>query len=437
MLMNSTPSDRTSAKPWSMLIAGMKAAAIALSLAAGAIGLAPSAQAHGERNQEPFLRMRTLHWYDLKWSASKLKVNDELVVTGRVRAFEDWPNNLPHPLSVFLSTAGPGSVMAKKESYVNEMPVIQSFGMVNGREYEFKLVLQARYPGRYHIHPSLLVNGAGPLAGPGSWVEVSGSVDDFVYPLNTLTGETIPNLATWGMETVVAWQGLWGAIALMWMLWWLRRPLFMPRHLALLRGREDLLITKADMIVGGVLAVGVVALVYGGARWADHKYPMTLPLQGGKAVVDPLPETTRSAEVKVVRAVYDVPGRSMRMTLDIKNNSDKVLTVGEFTTANLRFVNKANPAAVAAVSADYPTDIVPKTGLTVEGDKPLAPGGTARVTLDATDAIWELERLSALITDPDNRFGGLLFLYDQKGNRHISPVYGAIVPHFTDANAHF
>ena len=43
------------------------------------------ALAHGERNQEPFLRMRTAHFYDVKWSADKIAVNDEVVVTGRFR----------------------------------------------------------------------------------------------------------------------------------------------------------------------------------------------------------------------------------------------------------------------------------------------------------------------------------------------------------------
>ena len=33
------------------------------------------ALAHGERNQEPFLRMKTLHWYDVKWSGE----NDETI----------------------------------------------------------------------------------------------------------------------------------------------------------------------------------------------------------------------------------------------------------------------------------------------------------------------------------------------------------------------
>ena len=46
------------------------------------------ATAHGERNQEPFLRMRTVHWYDVKWSTGKMNVNDEIVLEGKFQ--RDW-----------------------------------------------------------------------------------------------------------------------------------------------------------------------------------------------------------------------------------------------------------------------------------------------------------------------------------------------------------
>jgi len=52
--------------------------------------------AHGERNQEPFLRMRTAMFYDVKWSADHIKVNDDVVVTGKFRLHPDWPANLPN-----------------------------------------------------------------------------------------------------------------------------------------------------------------------------------------------------------------------------------------------------------------------------------------------------------------------------------------------------
>ena len=39
------------------------------------LDIAP-AMAHGERSQEPFLRMRTIQWYDMKWGPETTKVND-------------------------------------------------------------------------------------------------------------------------------------------------------------------------------------------------------------------------------------------------------------------------------------------------------------------------------------------------------------------------
>ena len=48
------------------------AAALAMGLM---LDIQPAA-AHGERSQEPFLRMRTIQWYDMKWQPETTKVND-------------------------------------------------------------------------------------------------------------------------------------------------------------------------------------------------------------------------------------------------------------------------------------------------------------------------------------------------------------------------
>ncbi len=42
----------------------------------------------------------------------------------------------------------------------------------------------------------------------------------------------------------------------------------------------------------------------------------------------------------------------------------------------------------------------------------------------------EVERLTSFLTDVDSKFGGLLFLFDQDGKRHIAEVGGAIIPVF-------
>jgi len=60
-------------------IAGVAGAAtLALSLM---LDISPAA-AHGERSQEPFQRMRTIQWYDMKWGPETTKVNDVATMTG-------------------------------------------------------------------------------------------------------------------------------------------------------------------------------------------------------------------------------------------------------------------------------------------------------------------------------------------------------------------
>jgi methane/ammonia monooxygenase subunit B len=392
----------------------------------------PPASAHGERNQEPFLRMRTLHWYDVKWSTEKMKVNDELVITGMVRIFEDWPSVVPSPggeARAFLSTAGPGSVMVKKESYINGQPMNQSTHLEKGRDYNFKLVMQARMPGRYHIHPTILVEGGGPLAGPGSWVDISGSVADFVLSVKTMKGATIPNLETWGVGGAIGWHALWAIVAVIWLLWWVRRPYLIPRYLALVRGREDLLITPTDTRFTAAMVAGTLILIFAGYNWAEAQYPQTIPLQAGESKVDPLPADAQKIKVKLNRATYDVPGRSLKMTITVSNDGLQPLELGEFTSANLRFINPHSSAARAGVAQDYPADLV-LTNLKVGDHASIGPGETRTLSVDAADVAWELERLTGLLNDPDNRFGGLLFFYGADGVRHIANVYGPIVPVF-------
>lgn len=393
--------------------------------------LCVSAFAHGERNQEPFLRLRTVHFFDMQWSADKLKVNDELVVTGKFRLFTDWPNSLSKPDMVFLGNGTPGPVLARTESYINGIPAAQSGKLEIDRDYEFKTVYKARLPGRHHVHPMLNVLHTGGLLGPGKWVEISGDREDFKLGLTTIDGTKIDNLETWGLGTVYAWNAGWFIAALVFMLWWLRKPFLMPRFRAVMHGFDDKLVTRGDRIWGATFLVATVVAVIMGANWAEAKYPRTIPLQGGEWKVEPLPMDNRDVHIAVKGATYDVPGRSMKFVIEVKNNGTVPVQVGEFSTSNLRFINQSLPAAVAGVHADFPKEQVPPSGLKVDDQKPILPGETRTIKLDATDAAWELERLTAMLGDPDNRIGGLLFFYDANGKRHIANVFGPILPIFS------
>jgi methane/ammonia monooxygenase subunit B len=388
------------------------------------------AQAHGEKNQEPFLRMRTVHWYDVKFSATKVAVNDLVTISGKFRMFEDWPEVLAKPDTAFLGLAAPGGAMTRLESYINGVPAVQSTGLQLGRDYEFKIVIKGRIPGQHHIHPMLNIRSAGPLPGPGEWIEVTGNFDDFRQGAKTLDGTVIPNLEDWNLGMVFGWHAFWIALGLAWLLWWLRRPLLIPRYMALMAGREDALITRLDRAVAVGLLIGVIVLVIGGFYWAEAEYPNTIPLQAGRVRVTPLPAEPPAVDVKVKQAHYDVPGRAMRVVLEVTNTFTKPVQLGEFTSANLRFVNQTVPAAASAVDPTYPKELLPKTGLQVEPNSPLQPGETRTVRFVAADVAWEIERLTSLMRDPDSSFGGLLFFYDSDGARHIANVFGTIIPTF-------
>ncbi len=403
-----------------------------LAVSALLIGLLPgTATAHGERSTEPYIRTRTVHWYDVKWSTEQLKVNDKIVVTGKFRLFNDWPEAVSPPNLVYLSSGAPAAMLVREETYINEIPARQSHkDLMLGRDYEFKMVMRGRVPGRWHLHPMLNVSGAGPIIGPGDWVEVTGNRADFKEPVTTMHGLKIDNVETYGVSNAQLWQAGHVLVAAIWLLWWLRRPLIIPRWRAKEQGREDLLITRTDDRMAVGLLVLVLVIVVVGFTQAKKNYPQLVPLQAGVHKPQPLPAQPEWVTVKFKRAEYDVPGRSMRIAAEFENVSDRVITIGEFATAGLRFVNKSSPVASKAVDEKYPKELLPANGLVLDKPQPLQPGEKRTVVLDATDAAWEVERLVSFLTNVDSRTGGLVFFYDANGNRSIGEVYGPILPVF-------
>lgn len=388
--------------------------------------------AHGERAQEPYLRTRTVQFYDVQFDRSKIAVNEEFTITGRFRLMQDWPDAVSLPETVYMSAYSPGPVITRVESYVNGVPARQSFADFQlGRDYEFRLVLKGRVPGSHHIHPMLSVKGSGPLVGPGVWIEITGARADFRHEVKTMTGETIENLEDYGVSRALGWYGVWLALAAFWLAFWLVRPLLIPRWIALNKGREDLLVTRRDLMVGIALGITVIGLTLGGYAYARKSYPYVVPLQAGTSKVDPLPAQPSTVQVKVLDATYDVPGRAMRIKAKITNTGNEPLQVLEFTTANLRFINRQAPGADKAVLAGSPTDTIARGGLVLSDASPIGPGETREIALEASDVLWELERLVSFLTDVDSKFGGLLFTVTPTGERQHTEIGGPILPTFT------
>jgi len=403
---------------WSMvgLMAGLAATSF----------YAPTASAHGEKSQAAFMRMRTIHWYDLKWSKEKVKVNDTVEITGKLHVFEGWPETVAEPDTAFLNIGIPGPVFIRKESYIGGQLVPRSVRLDIGKTYEFRVVLKARRPGDWHVHTMMNVEGGGPIIGPGKWITIEGSMGDFKNPLTTLTGQTV-DLETYNLENTYFWHAFWYAFGLAWMLYWIRRPVFLPRFLMVNAGRADELVSGGDRKVAMAFAAATVLIVIFAMSAANNKYPITIPLQAGtmRGMV-PINEGKSTIAVKVEDATYRVPGRAMRMKLTITNNGNKAVRLGEFYTASVRFLD----SDVYKDTTGYPEDLLAEDGLEVSDNSPIAPGETRTVEVQASDAAWEVYRLADIIYDPDSRFAGLLFFFDADGNRQITQVDAPLIPSF-------
>jgi methane/ammonia monooxygenase subunit B len=386
----------------------------------------PTASAHGEKSQAAFMRMRTIHWFDLNWSKEEVPVNDTMTISGKFFVFSGWPETVDKPEISFLNIGIPGPVFIRAGSWIGGQLVPRSVSLELGETYEFKVLLKARRPGDWHVHTMLNVKGGGPIIGPGKWVTVTGSMGSFVNPITTLTGETL-DLETYNLGNTYFWHALWYGIGLLWLAYWARKPLFVPRLIAVEAGKANTLISATDKKVALGFAVGTIAIIALSMASTNEKFPITTPLQAGllrgiKSIDMPAP----TVAVKVEDATYRVPGRAMQMTLTITNNGDSPVRLGEFNTAGVRFLD----AAVHVDDTGYPDDLLAEEGLTVSDNSPLAPGQSRTVQVTASDAAWEVYRLADLIYDPDSRFAGLLFFWDAAGNRQLVTIDAPLIPTF-------
>ncbi|MBI3304299.1 MAG: methane monooxygenase/ammonia monooxygenase subunit B, partial [Deltaproteobacteria bacterium] len=382
-----------------------------------ALSYAPRAETHGEKSQEPFLRLRTIMWYDVQWSTDRIRVGEEMTITGKFHLFEEWPVRVvPPPSEAWVNVSVPGPQLLRKATYLNGVPLVSTVGLELGRDYEFKLVLQGRRPGSYHLHPMVNVQGGGPIVGPGQWVTVEGDASSFSNPVTTLTGETI-DLETYGLGRVVGWHLMTIVLAIAWLGFWLVPRPFLGRLLLVEKGAEDELISDRDRRVGWAFLIVAVLLVVGGYYTTNAVYPVTVPLQSARVTVPPLEQPPRLVEATVERATYAVTTRTFTMDVRVTNKGNQPVRLGELTTANIRFLNPAL----------FPTA---EHRLVVEPADPINPGETKTIRAIAADAVWETERLT-MAYDPENRFAALLMFFDTEGGRRIIAVSGGpVIPKY-------
>jgi methane/ammonia monooxygenase subunit B len=393
--------------------------------------ISSSALAHGERAQQANLRMRTINWYDIEMSQSKLAVGEVLRLTGHLRPSKYWPEHIPSVTGkVFLNLGTSGPNFIRETSSIDGVSMIQSTSLELGREYAFDIHLKARRPGRFHVHPILSVEGAGTMVGPGLWVEVTGSQDDFVNEVETMFGRKI-DLETFNLNVIYTWHAIWFVIGGAWLFYWVRkRPLLIARMRLIEEaeskdGDGDDILTDRDRQVAIGFVVVTFLVIAIGYQWAESRHPITTPLRTAKITVPKKDEPASNIKVSLDEAYYRIPGRSFQMSLTIQNNSKAALTVGEFSTANIRFINPS--VQTLAVADDH--DLIAPDGLRVEGGSVPA-GETRTLKVFAEDALWETQRLTQMINDPDSIIAGLLFFHGTDGGREIVEIGGSMLPIF-------
>lgn len=118
-------------------LAGMATLALAL-----IVDVSPVA-AHGERSQEPFLRMRTIQWYDMEWGEEKkggkaTKVNEVAIMRGKFHLAEDWPAAVGKPHRAFFNIGSPSPVFVRLSVKLNGEPAFIAGPLQIGRDYRLK-----------------------------------------------------------------------------------------------------------------------------------------------------------------------------------------------------------------------------------------------------------------------------------------------------------
>jgi len=400
----------------------------ALGLAVGLVatmGAAVPADAHGEKSQAAFLRMRTLNWYDVKWSKTSLSVNEDMEITGKLHIMEAWPVAVRKPEVAFLNVGEPGPVLIRQASFIGGKFAPRSLSLELGKTYEFRVLLRARREGRWHVHTQLSVETGGPIIGPGQWIEIKGKMADFTNPVTLLNGEVI-DLEQYKIANIYWWHLFWFVAGVAWIGYWFRKAGFVGRFVQVATSKEDV-ITPQDKQVGvGVLAATLLTVIISYAITAAD-YPRTIPLQAGNLKgIEPLPTVDVPIKIVFERGTYKVPGRELVATYKITNTGKEPLRIGEFATAGLRFLNPD----VYTTKIDYPDYLLADKGVTLSDNAPIAPGETKEITVKVQDARWDTERLADLAYDVDSSFAGLLFFFTPSGTRYEVEVGGPVIPEF-------
>jgi len=387
---------------------------------------ATSVFAHGEAADEPFLKDLTAAFYDVHISPTSVKVGEPVTITGTVKVLETWPYTLDPPQTAYVTPVVPGPCFALTERVVNGESSPGSIFVDKGGIYQFKMVMTARNPGHWHVHPGIAIQGTGTLLGPGEWVDVQPGAEPFKLDVTLLDGKTV-DLEHFGGSFVWWWSFAGFLVGVVWMLYWTVPKRTVTRLAVTLQipindDAPDIgLITPRDHMWMDLLAGVTILMLIVGWVYMAVKYPVRLPQQTVRFAPDPISPGDGLISVHPEGATFDEKTDTLLITFEAKNNSPSPVSLKQYIMAMTTFVNGDKDAMTAAGPSDYVGQ------LAVDPDGAIAPGETRKLTLKMSNEVFLEERLIPL-HDPQQLIAGLLRFQNAEGKENLVTLKSVLVP---------
>lgn len=382
--------------------------------------------AHGEAADEPFLKDLTVAFYDVHVSPTAVKVGEPVTITGSVKVLETWPYTLDPPQTAYVTPVVPGPCFALTERIINGESSPGSIFVDKGGIYQFKMVMTARNPGHWHVHPGIAIQGTGTLLGPGEWVTVDPGAQPFKLDVTLLDGKTV-DLEHFGGSFVWWWSFAGFLVGVIWMLYWTVPKRTVTRLAVTLQlpvndDAPDIgLITPRDHMWMDLLAGVTVLMLIVGWVYMAVKYPVRLPQQTVRFAPDPISAGDGLISVHPEGATFDEKTDTLLINFEAKNNSPSAVSLKQYIMAMTTFVNGGQAEMAAAGPSHYVGQ------LAVEPDGAIAPGETRKLTLKMRNEVFLEERLIPL-HDPQQLIAGLLRFQNAAGKEDLVTLKSVLVP---------
>jgi methane/ammonia monooxygenase subunit B len=410
---------------------------------------APGAYAHGERSQEAFLRMRTVGWTDVVFTGGERDAEGDMVIAqgekftlkGVAKLMDSWPDTLAagSPDIGYINIATQGPVVALLERTVNGVSAPGRIEVARGHYYDFEMKFMGRRNGRWHVHPTFAVKGAGTVLGPGQWVEVKKAAGGFTTDVKLYNGDTI-NLENYGLGFVWSWQVLGFLMGMVWMIWWTGGsqigPAIGPKwHRTVTNPAVTLAIPlnddgvavglnkKVDHRFCNVLALIMALMMLVAWVYQASAYPVKMPQQvvQFEPPLTALDEVTPVAKINPQKASYDKDAGVLTVNVEVSNVSDGPIQLKELVASTLTFVNPA----VSSVKGPYQDE------MTFSPSGPIAPGQTASLAIQLSGERFDREHLLP-IGESQLTIAGLMVFQDASGKSSSVEYEEPLQPNFKD-----